>query len=206
MVDFILKGGPVMIPLVFCSILAVAVGLERVWYLAKTRADSEDLMDEVRLSLKEGRPLEAIHFLKKQNGPVASLLAAGLAFGDRHPELLRQRLSQVGEDEVYKLERRLSVLDTIVAIAPLLGLLGTVTGIIRSFQVLSALDGIGTPEAMSVGIAEALITTAAGLIIAIPTLALYNWISSVIDRRVIEMNRCSEELLDLLTENDKEAA
>lgn len=200
MLDFILKGGPVMFPLLFCSILALAVGLERAWYLSKTRADSDDLMEEVRVSLSEGRPLEAIHFLKKQNGPVASLLAAGLAFADRSPDELRQRLVQVGHDEVYKMERRLSILDTVVTISPLLGLLGTVTGIMRSFQVLSALEGIGSPQALSVGIAEALITTAAGLMIAIPTLALYNWLSSIIDRRVLEMNRKSEELLDLVTQ------
>lgn len=202
MVDFIIKGGPVMIPLLFCSIIAVAIGLERLWYLSKTRADADDLVEEVRVSLEEGRPLEAIHFLKKQNGPVASMLAAGLAFADRGVDELRQRLSQVGHDEVYKMERRLGLLDTVVTISPLLGLLGTVTGIINSFQVMSSLEGIGSPQALSVGIAEALITTATGLIIAIPTLALYNWLASIIDRRVLEMNRASEELLDLIGQEE----
>lgn len=202
MVDIILKGGPVMIPLLFCSVLAVAVGLERIWYLTRTRADSEDLMEEVRLSLEEGRPLEAIHFLKKQKGPVASVLAAGLAYADRSTDELRRRLVQVGQDEVYKMERRMGILDTIVTISPLLGLLGTVTGIIRNFQILAGLEGVSTPQMMSSGIAEALITTAAGLIIAIPTLAVYNWLSSIIDRRVLEMNRSSEELLDLLAQEE----
>ena len=100
MVDFILKGGPVMIPLLLCSVLAVAIGLERIWFYAKTRSDTEDLMEEVRASLDEGRPLEAIHFLKKQRGPVASVLAAGLAFSDRSPSEIRERIAQVGQEEV----------------------------------------------------------------------------------------------------------
>jgi len=204
MLDVLIKGGPVMIPLVFCSIVAVAVGLERAWYLFRTRADAQDLMDEVRVSLEDGRPLEAIHFLKQQRGPVAAVLAAGLAFSDRSPEALRQRLAQVGEEEVAKMERRLPVLDTIVTIAPMLGILGTVTGIIRSFQVLAAFSGAPNAAVLSSGIAEALITTATGLIIAIPTLALYNWLSSIVDRRVLEMNRYSEELIDLLTQEKGE--
>lgn len=203
MVDFIFKGGPVMIPLLLCSVLAVAIGLERIWYFSRTRSDSEELMEEVRASLDEGRPLEAIHFLKKQRGPVASVLAAGLAFSDRSPSEIRERIAQIGQDEVAKLERRLPVLDTIVAISPLLGILGTVTGIISSFQVLSGLEGVTSPQALSAGIAEALITTATGLIIAIPSLALYNWLSSIVDRRVLDMNRCSEELIDLLTQGEE---
>lgn len=198
MLDVLIKGGPVMIPLVFSSILALAVTLERVWYLSKTRADSEELIDEVRSSLEEGKPLEAIHYLKRQKGPVARILAAGLAFSDRNRDDLRSRLSQVGQDEVYKMERRLSILDTIVTVAPLLGLLGTVTGIIASFQVLGSMDVLGNPQDLGAGIAEALITTATGLIIAIPSMAAYNWISSMIDRRVLDMNRRAEELLDLL--------
>lgn len=198
MLDVLFKGGPVMIPLLFSSILALAIALERFWYLSKTRVDSEELINEVRLSLEEGKPLEAIHQLKRQRGPVARILAAGLAFSDRNREDLRSRLTQVGQDEVFKMERRLSVLDTVVTVAPLLGLLGTVTGIIASFQVLGTMDGLGDPQELSQGIAEALITTAAGLIIAIPSMAAYNWISSMIDRRVLDMNRRAEELLDLL--------
>ena len=102
-----------------------------------------------------------------------------------------------------KLERRLPALDTIVSVSPLLGILGTVTGIINSFQVLSGLEGVTSPQALSAGIAEALITTATGLIIAIPSLALYNWLSSIVDRRILEMNRCSEELIDLLTQKEE---
>lgn len=196
--DVLVKGGPVMIPLLFCSVVALAIALERAWYLSKTRADSEHLMNEVRNALEAGKPLEAIHYLKKQQGPVARILAAGLAFSDRDRADLRSRLGQVGQDEIYRMEKRLNVLEAIVTIAPLLGLLGTVTGVISSFQILGSMQNLGSPQDVSAGIAEALITTATGLIIAIPTMAVHSWLTSIIDLRVVDMNRRTEELLDIL--------
>jgi len=198
MLDVLVKGGPVMIPLLFCSVLAVAVALERLWYLYSTRGDSEDLMDEVKLALSQGKLLEAVQIAKRSRSQVAALIATGIAYSDRPREELKELLDEVGRDEVYKMERRLAVLDLVATVSPLLGLLGTVTGIIRTFNVIGALQGLGSPQDLSLGIAEALITTAAGLIIAIPTVAVYQWISSIIDRRVAEMNRRSAELLEAL--------
>ncbi|MFO7311550.1 MAG: MotA/TolQ/ExbB proton channel family protein [Bacillota bacterium] len=198
MLDVLVKGGPVMIPLLFCSVLAVAVALERLWYLYSTRGDSEDLMDEVKLALSQGKLLEAVQIAKRSRSQVAALIATGIAYSDRPREELKELLDEVGRDEVYKMERRLVVLDLVATVSPLLGLLGTVTGIIRTFNVIGALQGLGSPQDLSLGIAEALITTAAGLIIAIPTVAVYQWISSIIDRRVAEMNRRSAELLEAL--------
>src|SRR5690606_12090365 len=198
MLDVLVKGGPVMIPLLFCSVLAVAVALERLWYLFSTRVDSEDLMDEVKLALNQGKLLEAVQIAKRSRSQVAALVATGIAYSDRPREELREVLDDVGRAEVFKMEQRLVLLEAIATISPLLGLLGTVTGIIRTFNVLGALQGLGSPQDLSSGIAEALITTAAGLIIAIPALALYQWISSIIDRRVADMNRRSGELMEAL--------
>ncbi|NMB15734.1 MAG: MotA/TolQ/ExbB proton channel family protein [Firmicutes bacterium] len=198
MMDIVLKGGPVMIPLLFSSVLALAVGLERLIYLWRSRVDTEDLMDDIKLALQQGKVLEAMQIAKKSRGPVAAILAAGIAQYDRPREEIRQHLEEVGAHELYKMERRMVVLDSIVTIAPLLGLLGTVTGIMRSFNVLAAMQGAHSPEALSYGIAEALITTAAGLIIAIPAMALYYYLSSLIDRNVAEMNRRSADLLYFL--------
>ena len=170
MLDFIIKGGPLMIPLLLSSVIALAVSIERIWYLAKTRADTEELMDDVKLCIQEGKLLEAMQILKKSKGPVAAILSAGIAYSDRSKEELREHLEEVGQDEIFKMERGLGLLGTIVTIAPMLGLLGTVTGILQSFRVLGNFQGIeSNPAALAVGIAEALITTATGLAIAIPS-------------------------------------
>lgn len=200
MVEVIWRGGPVMIPLLVCSVLAVGVALERLWYLARTKENTDALMAEVKAALKEGRILEAMQLVRESSGPVSAVLAAGIAAYDREKDEVRARLNEVGEEQVFKMERWTGVLDLVVTIAPLLGLLGTVTGIIKSFRVLGAIQGIGQPAALTGGIAEALVTTAAGLIIAIPAMAMYSWISAVIDRRVREMNRRAAELADILEE------
>lgn len=198
MLNLIVMGGPVMVLLLICSILALAVSLERIWFFLRSRVDSEDLMEEIRLAFQQGKILEAVQIAKRSPGPVAAVLAAGIAYHDRSREEIKERLEEVGREELFKMERRLVVLDTIVSVAPLLGLLGTVTGIIRSFQILGAMQGLHSPAQMSAGIAEALLTTAAGLMIAIPTLAVHNWLVNIIERRVADMNRRAGELLDLL--------
>ncbi len=198
MVDVIVRGGLVMVPLLLCSVLAVAVSLERVWFMVRARVDTEDLMEDVKLALAQGKVLEAMQIAKKSRGPVASVLSAGIAHYDREKEEIKERVEEVGKEEIFKMERRMNILDAIVTIAPLLGLLGTVTGIIKSFNVLGALEGIDQPAALSIGIAEALITTAVGLMIAIPTMAVYSYLNSLIDRNAAEMTKRTNELLDVL--------
>lgn len=206
MLDVMIKGGPLMIPLLLLSILALAVSLERIWYLVKTRSDTDELMEDVKLSLQEGKVLEAMQILKKSPGPVAAILAAAIAYSDRSKEEVKEHVEEVGQDEIFKMERGLGLLGSVVSIAPLLGLLGTTTGIIRSFRVLGAFQGVeSNPAALAVGIAEALITTAAGLVIAIPTLAVHNWLSSLIERRVREMSRRALEMIDLLSNSRPQA-
>lgn len=199
MVDIIVKGGPVMIPLLLASVLALAVALERLWYLFSTRVDSEDLMDEVRLNLNQGKLMQAVQVAKRSKSQVAALIATAIAYSDWPLDQLKEKMDEVGRAELFKMERRLVMLDAIVTIAPLLGLLGTTTGIIRSFNVLGNLEGLASPQALSLGIAEALITTATGLIIAIPTMVVYHWINSIIDRRVAEMNRRGSEILEIIS-------
>jgi len=199
MLEIIVRGGLVMYPLLLCSVIALAISLERAWYLIRTRADAEELMEDVKLCLQEGKLLEAMQLLKRSKGPVAAILSAGIAYSDRDKEEIREHLEEVGNEEIYKMERGLGLLSAIVTISPMLGLLGTVTGIIRSFRVLGATGMETNPAALAVGIAEALITTAAGLVIAIPSLAVYHWLSSLIERRVREMSRRALELTDLIS-------
>ncbi len=198
MIELIVNGGPVMIPLLLCSVLAVAVGLERLWFLLRTRIDTEDLMEDIRLALGRGKVLEAMQIARKARGPVATVISSGIARYDKDKEEIKNYMEETGKLEIYHMEKRMNVLDIIINVSPLLGILGTVTGIIKSFNVLAALEGISQPAALSAGIAEALITTAAGLIIAIPTMAIFSYLNSIIDKNIAEMTKCSNELVELL--------
>lgn len=191
-------GGPVMIPLLLCSIFSVAIGIERLWYLLRCRIDTDDLLEDIKLSLGQGKVLEAMQTAKKARGPVAAVLATGIAHYDKDREEIKELMQVVGQEEIYKMERRMGGLDVIVTMAPLLGILGTVTGIIKSFNVMAALEGVQQASAISAGIAEALITTAAGLIIAIPTMALTAYLNGIINAQVTDLNKKGTELLNVL--------
>lgn len=197
MVEVFIQGGPVMIPLLLLSLIGLAVFLERFWYLMRTRTNTDELLEEVHLALEQERLLEAVQITKRYRGPVAAVLAVAVANFDRPSRELKDRLEQAGQDEVYKMERRLNWLETIAALAPLLGLLGTVTGIMDTFQVLSGMQVVSDPTALAGGIAEALLTTAFGLVIAIPTVFVHSWLSGLVDRRVQEMNRAVSEVLEI---------
>ncbi|MBE3577451.1 MAG: MotA/TolQ/ExbB proton channel family protein [Limnochordales bacterium] len=200
MLDIFVKGGPVMYALLACSIVSVAVIIERFWYLWRQRQPADELFEEVRETLAEGKVLEALQLAQQSDHPVANMLAEAIAHYDEGQEAIKESVERVGQEQVALLERGLPALDTIVTIAPLLGLLGTVTGIIKAFNVLGALQGVDDPFALSVGIAEALITTATGLTIAIPTLVFHRFLSSMVDGIVAQMNEKAEEILAMLAE------
>ncbi|MCL4515218.1 MAG: MotA/TolQ/ExbB proton channel family protein [Firmicutes bacterium] len=202
MFDLFTKGGPVMYPLLLCSVFALAISLERWYYLLRSRIDVDDLLADVKTALLQDRVLEAMQIAKRSRGPVAALVMAGLSQYGKDEKVVETALEDAARQEVYKLERRLPVLDAIVTIAPLLGLLGTVTGIIRSFNVLAALQGLATPSVLSSGIAEALLTTAMGLIIAIPAMAFYAYLSSLVDRRILELNRAATQILSMAVKKE----
>ncbi|HHT91657.1 MAG: MotA/TolQ/ExbB proton channel family protein [Bacillota bacterium] len=187
-----------MIPLLLCSIFALAIGIERLWYLLRSRIDTDDLLEDIKLSLGQGKVLEAMQIAKKSRGPVAAVLATGIAHYDQEREEIQQHMSSVGQEEIFKMEKRLGALDLIVTLSPLLGILGTVTGIIDSFNVMGAMEGVTQASALSIGIAEALITTAAGLSIAIPTMALASYLNGIVNSQVADMSRKSTELLNVL--------
>lgn len=198
MLRIFVLGGPVMIPLLLCSIFALAIGIERLWYLLRSRIDTDDLLEDIKLSLGQGKVLEAMQIAKRSRGPVAAVLATGIAHYDQEREEIQQHMSSVGQEEIFKMEKRLGALDLIVTLSPLLGILGTVTGIIDSFNVMGAMEGVTQASALSIGIAQALITTAAGLSIAIPTMALASYLNGIVNSQVADMSRKSTELLNVL--------
>ncbi len=202
MLELFVKGGPVMYPLLLCSVVGVAVIVERVYYYWSGRADNESLMDSVRAALSQGRILEAAQVAKRDKGPVAAILAAAISQYGKSRQMVTEQIEKVGQEEIFRLEKGLPLLDVLVGIAPLLGLLGTVTGIIKSFNVMGALQGVAEPAVLSSGIAEALITTAAGLLIAIPIMAVNAYFYRLVDRRVLQMNQRSTEIIALVAERE----
>lgn len=204
-IELLMKGGLMMVPLLLCSVLAVAVMVERWRALRAAGAGVEGLMGAVRERLLDGRVEEALRLCEAAPGPVARVLAGGLRVfhQTRHRERLNPQVERVMEElalaEVPRLQRRLGVLDTVITIAPLLGLLGTVTGMMSSFQVLASREGISQPNAITGGIAEALIATATGLAIAIVTLVGYNALTERVKEITGEIELRATQLLNILT-------
>jgi len=190
-------GGPVMWPILLCSITALAIVLERFWTLQAKRVIPRDLTGKV-WKLVETRTLTDRHISAlEQNSPLGRVLAAGLANRHRGREVLKEAVEDTGRHVVHELERFLNTLGTVAVISPLLGLLGTVTGIINAFNAITT-QGVGDPRVLSGGIGEALITTAAGLIVAIPALVAYRYLRGKVDELVIDMEKEAMKLVQAL--------
>ncbi|AZR72621.1 hypothetical protein BBF96_03995 [Anoxybacter fermentans] len=199
MLEFIKQGGPTIYPLLACSVIGLAVVLERLFYFFRIKNDNFRMFRKIEMMIAEGEITRAAHELKSERGPVAKIIAAGLAHYGQDRRVIEEHIRVAGEHEVHKLEKNLAILDIIASISPLLGLLGTVLGIIDSFNILSTTAGIAAPAQLSSGIAAALISTAVGLIIAIPAMLFYSYFVSIVDKNTKEMNKWSVELIDLLS-------
>ena len=191
-----LSGGPVMFPLLLCSIMVLAITIERLWFFMSQRGDIDEIRRIVFRLMEKNAPLEAIQYLQKLNQPVARMYQAALLHYGKTRSEVEVSLREAGEVEIRKMERGLGLLNVIITASPLLGLLGTVTGIISSLNVLEALQGVASPAQLSGGIAEALLTTAFGLIIAIPALFILHWLNGIIEKRIQMMNQMGKEFLD----------
>jgi biopolymer transport protein ExbB len=193
--EIIRAGGGFMWPIILCSVASVAIILERLWTLQSSRVIPRDLSQKVWNWIEADQLSEKLVLALEQNSPLGKLLAAGLANRDRPREVLMERLEDTGRHVVYELERFLNTLGTIAGVSPLLGLLGTVTGIIKAFNAINA-GGAGDPRMLSGGIAEALVATAAGLCVAIPSLIAYRYLRGRVDRIVVEMEKSALRLAD----------
>jgi biopolymer transport protein ExbB len=206
MLDLFLRGGFAMYPLLLCSVISLAIILERLWYFVfQIRGDGDDVYEATMIALKQGRPLEAMQALRRKKGPVAAILTAAVSHSAEPPAITEDAVARAGREAVFQMERGLSMLDAIVTMAPLLGLLGTVTGIIKTFNVIGNLAGVTTPADMGPGIAEALFTTAFGLMIAVPTMAFYAYFSHQVEKRILLMNNRASEVLKVLLSRGEQA-
>ncbi len=195
--EIVRAGGPLMWPIIFCSIIAAAIVLERLWTLQDRRVLPEELPRKVWQLIENGQVTDKVIVALEQHSPLGRLLAAGLTNRHRSHEVLMERLEDAGRHVVHELERYLNTLGTIAGVSPLLGLLGTVTGIIRAFDAIQA-GGMGSPTVLSGGIAEALVCTAAGLCVAIPSLIAYRYLRGKVERLVVEMEKHAIRMADAL--------
>ncbi|MCH8964143.1 MAG: MotA/TolQ/ExbB proton channel family protein [Planctomycetes bacterium] len=197
--DFILKGGPMMIPLAICSLVALAVIVERIMSLRRSRVIPPGFMDGLKAEMKNGTEdhARAVDFCRRNGSPIANILAAGIRKLAKPIEVVEKHIQDAGEREMVRLRKYLRLLSVVAAIAPLMGLLGTIFGMIRAFQTVAiSPEAMGKTALMAKGIYEAMITTAAGLILAIPVLVCYHWISAKIDGLVFDMDQLTVEFID----------
>ncbi|NNJ83627.1 MAG: MotA/TolQ/ExbB proton channel family protein [Gammaproteobacteria bacterium] len=186
-----------MIPILLCSVVTVAIVAERFWTLQRKRIVPDNLVVEVWQRAKKGRLSEEhLHVLRK-NSPLGKVLAAGLVNRQHSREIMKESIEEAGRHVVHSMEQYLNTLGTIAAIAPLLGLLGTVIGMIKVFAVITT-QGIGDPGVLASGISEALITTAAGLSVAIPSLIFYRYFRGKVEDFVITMEQEALKMVEAL--------
>jgi len=195
--ELVKAGGWVMAPILLCSVLALAIVIERFWTLQRRRIAPDDLVVRVWQWAQSGDlDDERIRRLARSS-PLGRILAAGLASRDSSREMMKENIEDVGRHVVHELERYLNALGTIAAITPLLGLLGTVIGMIKVFSVITT-QGVGDPGVLANGISEALITTATGLSIAIPSLMFYRYFRGRVDELVVAMEQEAMKMMAAL--------
>lgn len=198
MLELIQAGGWLMLPIILCSIIAFGIVTERLWTLRRKRVTPPHMAAEAWRWLQKGELTDDHIKAMRNNSPLGRVLAAGLAnrHGDRN--LIKDTVEDTGRHVVHELERYLNTLGTIAAITPLLGLLGTVIGMVRVFTAITA-HGVGDPGALAGGISEALLTTAAGLTVAIPSLIAYRYLRGKVDELVVDMELEAMKLVDALS-------
>lgn len=194
------QGGPFMHPLLLMSLIALVFTVERFYALWKAKINTQEFIGRVRTALLKRRNVkEAITVCEEYQGPIANIMKAGLIKYGRPQEEIERTIEAASAHELARLERGLGVLATVANVAPLVGFLGTVSGMINSFDAL-ARAGLSNPGLVAKGISEALITTAGGLVVAVPTLIFFNYFTSQVGKFVLEMETAANVLLETYAE------
>lgn len=198
-----LAGGPIMWPILVSSIWALAIIIEKLWHLSRIRVDTYTFLKGILEKVKQHKIEEAVSDCDTTSHPIGQLLKAGILKSSRSRQEIKEAIEDASLYEVPVLERNLSALATIAHIAPLLGLLGTVTGMVRCFQSIQLKAGATHPVSpgdLAGGIWEALLTTVFGLMVAIPAFIAYNFLVTRVNGIILEMERTAAELVNFLTE------
>ena len=197
MLEIVKSGGWLMLPIVLCSVVALAIIAERVWALQKNKICPKHLLAQIWTWIKNDE-LDTSKIKMLQSGsPLGRILAAGLLNRSHDRSIMKEAIEETGRQVVVEMERFLNTLGTVAQVTPLLGLLGTVVGMIKVFTAITA-EGVGNASQLAGGISEALITTAAGLAVAIPALMCYRYFQRKVDELVISMEQESLKLVEVL--------
>lgn len=196
--DLITKGGPLMWLLLGCSIIAIAIFLERIFYFHRARIDVGDLLFGLRNLIRNKAYAEALSECASTPGPVARVIHSAIRRHRSPRSELKEVVQECGQLEVPKLEKHLSVLLTVAYIAPLIGLLGSVLGLVDTFVQISAVGGFATVAEISQGVYEALITSAAGLMVAIPAFVFYSHLRAQSRMLMHDMESAGIEIVNVI--------
>ncbi len=197
MLELVKAGGWLMLPIIACSIAAMAIILERFWSLQSRRVVPGKLSAQIWAWHEDGQLTRERIIQIRDGSPLGRILAAGLLNRGHSREVMKEAVGEVGRQVVSELERYLNTLGTIASITPLLGLLGTVIGMIKVFTVITS-TGVGDPGVLAGGISEALITTATGLSVAIPSVIFHRYFSGKVDRLAICMEEQALKIVEIM--------
>ena len=196
-VEFFVKGGIFMYPIALCSVVSLAILMERLWNVRRKKIIPNTFLEKVEAFLKNNKTGEAIEYCKSHNSPIARILHTGIKNRERTRETLKGVMEEAGRKETVRLFKNVEALSTIASISTLLGLLGTISGMIKIFAVISH-ETIVNPTVLAGGISEALNTTAYGLTVAIPTIIFYKYLYSRVQALILSMEEASLYILDIL--------
>lgn len=196
MIDILIKGGVVLWIIIGLSVLAIAIIIERLLYFRRILVDEDGLIQRLRTTMEKSHYDEALSICDSNPSPITNLMRVGIEHRRFPQHVQKEVIMDAANQEVPKMEKFLSALGTIATISPLLGLLGTVTGNIKAFGILGKFGAVGDPSILATGIAEALITTAAGIIVAVPATVFYNYLVNRVNHTIIRLeNRVGEMVL-----------
>lgn len=197
MFEIVKSGGLLMVPIILCSIIALAIIGERLWSLQRKRIIPKHLVAQIWQLHSRGQLNKEQVAAVRNSSPLGRVLASGLSNMNNSREVMKESIEETGRHVVHELEKYLNSLGTIAAITPLLGLLGTVIGMIQVFSVITSV-GVGNPEVLAGGISKALITTAAGLSVAIPSLMAHRYFRGLIDQIVVYMEQEAIKMVEVI--------
>ena len=186
-----------MLPIILCSVIAMAIIGERFWSLQKKKIVPPELVPQVWSLAKENKLDDVTIRRLKSNSPLGEILSAGLLNSKHGREIMKESILEAGRQAAHDLERFLNSLGTIASVTPLLGLLGTVLGMIKVFAAIMS-HGVGDPAILAGGISEALITTAAGLTVAIPSLIFHRYFEGLVEAYILDMEEESLKLIEIM--------